>query len=224
MFTSFGQYKQSRYICQELKNDMIMAKQRGPVFIEGTIDGRTYYKLNGKYYVRKKSSLSARRVKRTPAFRRTMAYAGWMAGASVIASAIYWRLPEKEKKRKRYQALTGEAMRLLRDGVDEATVRAKLEAAHLRKEVVGQAGLKPVEVEADTRQVACGGDTEKVVSTAVKQQSHNQVKGQSIAIIPSPAARVRRPRVLRYKAKPHYAILPQKSLKSAGGPPVAVPA
>ncbi len=216
-----------------------MAKQRGPVFIEGTIDGRTYYKRDGKYYVRKKSSLSARRVKRSPAFKRTMEYAGWMAAASVIASVIYWRLPAKEKKRKRYQAITGEAMRLLRDGMDEATVRAKLEAAHLQQAAACNMEVKPVACEADLKlahtdtdlkQEICNAGRElheilptvtgtalvmeeeltavnasqesfagSPVSTTGQQRNMSASKGRSIAIIPTPAASTRRPRVLRYK-------------------------
>ncbi len=95
-----------------------------------------------------------------------MEYAGWMARASVIASVIYWRLPAKEKKRKRYQALTGEAMRLLRDGVDETTVRAKLEAAHLQKEVECNMEVKPVVCEADLKLMAGHADAKPEVYNA----------------------------------------------------------
>ncbi|KAA2239373.1 hypothetical protein F0L74_24535 [Chitinophaga agrisoli] len=172
-----------------------MAKQKGPVFIEGTIDGRTYYKRDGKYYVRKKSSLSARRVKRTATFRRTMEYAGWMAQASVIGSAIYRQLPGMQRKRARYQALTGEAMRLLRDGIDEATVRATLEAAYVRKEVERDVKLKPGASKANLKPV------EKAVSTARRLPAIIQLKARSTVVIPIPAVNPRRPRMLRYRGR-----------------------
>ncbi|KAA2243163.1 hypothetical protein F0L74_11655 [Chitinophaga agrisoli] len=211
-----------------------MGKQRGPIFYEGTIDGRTYYKRDGKYYVRKKSSLSARRVKRTPAFRRTMEYAGWMAAASIIGSAVYWKLPEKERKRKRYQALTGEAMRLLRDGVDEATVQARLEAAHVRKEVACNVHIAPVACDAHSTPVATaelpasiGGQQrseEKPVLSAGQRLASNQRKSGTIVVIPPPAGISRRPRVLRYKGKSAHVVTLQRGKKASGNPPVAVPA
>ncbi|KAA2242682.1 hypothetical protein F0L74_09135 [Chitinophaga agrisoli] len=205
-----------------------MGKQKGPVFIEGTFDGRTYYKLDGKYYVRKKSSLSARRVKRTPAFRRTMEYAGWMAQASVIGSAIYWKLPAKQRKRARYQALTGEAMRLLRDGVDEATVRAKLETAYLQKEAASSIDPKPVAC-ADPKQTAAPQPeineaglkpVEKAASTNGRQPAIIQLEARSTAIIPAPASSQRQSRVLRFKAKRKHPF----TAGATGNPPVAVPA
>jgi hypothetical protein len=108
---------------QKQKN---MPKQKGPKFISGTINGLTYYKLNGRYYVRKKSSLSRRRVKRSPAFQRTMEYAGLLGQASQLASAVYRMLPRQQQKVERYRALTSKAMQLLKEGLDVAAVKARL--------------------------------------------------------------------------------------------------
>lgn len=44
-----------------------MAKQIGPVFITGTIGDICFYKMDGQYYARMKSSLSSKRVKRIKA-------------------------------------------------------------------------------------------------------------------------------------------------------------
>jgi hypothetical protein len=103
-----------------------MAKQKGPRFITGTINGLTYYKLNGRYYVRKKSSLSRKRVKRSPAFRRTMEYAELLGQASKLASAVYRMLPRQKQQVERYRALIGQAMQLLKEGLDAAEVKARL--------------------------------------------------------------------------------------------------
>jgi hypothetical protein len=111
------------FITIKLKN---MAKQKGPKFISGTINGLTYYKLNEKYYVRKKSTLSRRRVKRSPAFQRTMEHAELLAQASKLASAVYRMLPRQQQRVERYRALTGQAMGLLKEGLDAAAVKARL--------------------------------------------------------------------------------------------------
>lgn len=86
-----------------------MAKQAGMIKIEGTIDGICFYKLDGNYYARAKSSLDGKRVKKSKAFRQTMRYARIFAKASVIGSTIHRMLPEDKRSRKVYQQLTGKA-------------------------------------------------------------------------------------------------------------------
>jgi len=92
-----------------------MAKQAGAIKINGTIGDICFYRLHEEHYARTKSSLSGKRVMRDPAFKETMKYAALLACASKIASVIYKRLPQEEKSRKKYQAMTGHAMRLLKD-------------------------------------------------------------------------------------------------------------
>jgi hypothetical protein len=82
--------------------------------------------MNGKYLVRAKSSLSRRRVKRSPAFRRTMQYADWLAQASHMASRIYRVFEKQQRKVQVYRAMTGMAMNLLKTGMEAAAVQAKL--------------------------------------------------------------------------------------------------
>ncbi|HEU4555087.1 MAG TPA: hypothetical protein VFS25_19715 [Chitinophaga sp.] len=103
-----------------------MGKQAGPHFITGTINNRCYYQMNGKYLVRAKSSLSRRRVKRSPAFRRTMQYAEWLAQASHMASRIYRVFEKQQRKVQVYRAMTGMAINLLKTGMEAAAVQAKL--------------------------------------------------------------------------------------------------
>ena len=91
-----------------------MAKQIGKIKITGTIDELVFYKMNGAYYVRTKSSLNGKRIKKDPAFAKTMAYARLLAKASKIASKLYHMLAENEKGIKVYRKLTGEVMRELK--------------------------------------------------------------------------------------------------------------
>ena len=92
-----------------------MAKQAGTIKINGTIGDICFYRLHEEHYARTKSSLSAKRVKHDPAFDATMKYAALLACASKIASVMYKQLPKEQKSRKRYQAMTGQAMRLLKE-------------------------------------------------------------------------------------------------------------
>lgn len=47
-----------------------MAKQSGIVKIEGTIDDLTFYKINGKYKLRKKGGIPKSRIQNDPRFKR----------------------------------------------------------------------------------------------------------------------------------------------------------
>ncbi|KAA2244436.1 hypothetical protein F0L74_00160 [Chitinophaga agrisoli] len=103
-----------------------MAKQAGPVFITGTHNGISFYKMDGEYYARRKSSLSGKRVKKDPAFTLTMVYAGILGQASAIAAAVYRTLPPERKQHRLYRAMTGTANRLLKQGMELAAVKAQL--------------------------------------------------------------------------------------------------
>ena len=94
--------------------------------MQGTIAGICFYKLEGNYFARTKSSLTGSRVKNSKVFRETMKYAGLFAKASVIGSAIYRMLPGYQRHRSVYQQLTGKAMKMLKDGLSEKEVMQKL--------------------------------------------------------------------------------------------------
>ena len=76
-----------------------MARQAGELFITGSIDGLCFYQMKGRYYVRTESSLTSKRVKRDPKFKRTMALANIFGEASRIASKVYRALPVEQRGR-----------------------------------------------------------------------------------------------------------------------------
>lgn len=85
-----------------------MAKQIGLLKITGTIDGICFYRMDGVYYAREKSSLSAERVKHDPAFAETMRSAKRMGSASGIASVLYWQtVPQYERSREKFREVVG---------------------------------------------------------------------------------------------------------------------
>ncbi|SEN28532.1 hypothetical protein SAMN04488505_109145 [Chitinophaga rupis] len=110
-----------------------MAKQVGPVFLTGTVGNITYYKMDGQYYARSKSSLSRKRVKRSRSFKRTMEYADWLAQASKIAAAIYRLFPRKTRQHDDYRTITGQAMQLLKSGVEKEIIQELLEKEYRHK-------------------------------------------------------------------------------------------
>ncbi len=93
-----------------------MAKQVGPIFLECTWDDLTFYKMDGKYYVRKKSRLTREKVLTQETFKLTRTYACILAYASKIASSIYSDLPLHWRQFWMFRSFTGEAMALLDGG------------------------------------------------------------------------------------------------------------
>ncbi|HNP24231.1 MAG TPA: hypothetical protein PKM63_03875 [Panacibacter sp.] len=123
-----------------------MAKQSGMLRITGTIDNLCFYKMDGQYYVRMKSSLTGKRVKKDPAFSATMRYAGFLADAARIASAVYRKVNADQQVKGLYRKITGEAMRLLKEDQTIADVTGLLEAKYVKTAAApkAQKSEKPV--------------------------------------------------------------------------------
>lgn len=122
-----------------------MAQQDGPLYITGTIDNLCFYEMEGKYYVRIKSSLTGQRVKRDPAFRRTRENADLLGKASRLASGVYRRLPAEQRKRSCYRQMTGKALRLLHSGkpVEEVLTYLEQEFLGMKDEVISSTAVPP---------------------------------------------------------------------------------
>jgi hypothetical protein len=108
-----------------------MAKQVGEIKIVGTFADITFYKMDGQYYARMKSSLTGKRVKRDPRFARTMASARRLAKGSQLASKVYRSLPRTEQVYARYKELKSVAVLALKEGVSKAEVVVLLQALAL---------------------------------------------------------------------------------------------
>jgi hypothetical protein len=93
-----------------------MAKLADDVHYSGTVGNVTFYQMWGKTYVRKKSSLTRKRVMKSKTFEKTRRYANDLGRAAQIGSIIYKALPADLKERWLYRAITGEAATLLYEG------------------------------------------------------------------------------------------------------------
>jgi hypothetical protein len=125
-----------------------MPKQYGPIQITGTIDNVCFYKMDGVYYARMKSSLTRKRVLKSAAFRRTREHAATLGEASTIASRIYRLIPKARRKHILYREMTGKAIYLLREGKDKEVVFQSLSALYLKQDKLPEPAVSCVKKEA----------------------------------------------------------------------------
>src|SRR5881275_3032230 len=93
-----------------------MGLQNGIIKITGTIDNLTFYKMDGIYYVRKKSSLSRKKVLTAPCFERTRMHATQFKLAVNIASRLYRPIKKEDKNIHLFRKMIGRAKTLLHKG------------------------------------------------------------------------------------------------------------
>jgi hypothetical protein len=99
-----------------------MAIKRGDIAITGTQGGLTAYISKGINVFRKTSSLTGQRVKKDPAFAGFRESGNRMKEASPIASSLYGRLPADKKEFRLYRLLTGEAIKMIKNGIEKAII------------------------------------------------------------------------------------------------------
>lgn len=95
---------------------VVMAKQAGEIFIEGSFDDLCFYKMDGKYYVRRRSSLGSKRFWKHKAFDGSRKSCKRFADGNKLASKLY-RIVEAEKRvYKLFCFLKKKAVLLLKEG------------------------------------------------------------------------------------------------------------
>jgi hypothetical protein len=97
-------------------------------FISGTVNGFTFYVVNGRQLVRSKTSINHQRFFSDPAFAPQRQYSEWLKIASPMASAIYRQLPPQKGLQQR---ITGIIMRWLKQGVAPAVAYERLQSIYL---------------------------------------------------------------------------------------------
>jgi hypothetical protein len=93
-----------------------MARQAGEKFITGNYEGSCFYKMEGRYYIRSESSLTGKRVKSAPRFRRTMELAYIFGIANKLANEIYRQLPKEKRGREVRYELIRQARKMIAEG------------------------------------------------------------------------------------------------------------
>lgn len=121
-----------------------MAEAFAPFIINRTIGNLTFYVMEGRNFVRKKSSLTRRKVLYSPNFQRTRQLAGLMGQASKIGSFIYNSLPGYWRQSWMYRSFTGEAFTMLKKGKEEREIRQFLWDRYVQDVISKQTEVTPV--------------------------------------------------------------------------------
>jgi hypothetical protein len=95
------------------------------IFI-GNAGGICGYLFKGVNIVRKSSSLTGRRVAEDPAFKGFRNSSNRMKQASPIASSLYKLLPKEHKTFGLYRTITGEALKMIKQGMDVEFIKTRL--------------------------------------------------------------------------------------------------
>lgn len=114
-----------------------MAEVFAPFPIQRTMCNLTFYMIEGRNFVRTKSSLTRRKVLYSPQFKNTRHFAGLMAKASKIGSFVFNALPQYWRQGWMYRSFTGEAFRMLKEGKKEQEIQQVLWERYV-KEVVSR--------------------------------------------------------------------------------------
>ena len=100
-----------------------MAKQAGQFVFTGTVGDATGYKMNGKYYLKTKSEISLRRIRRDYRFSNTRRNAKWFGEAVKLAQKIYYELDRCDRSQhKVWYPLRNRAQELVRKGLAEEEI------------------------------------------------------------------------------------------------------
>ena len=103
-----------------------MAEVFAPFPIQGTMCNLTFYMMEGRNFVRKKSSLTRRKVLYSSRFKNTRHNASIMAKASKIGSLVYNALPAYWRQGWMYRSFTGEAYTMLKARKKEEEIQQLL--------------------------------------------------------------------------------------------------
>lgn len=114
------------------------------MYYVGTYGNVTAYEMNGQKLLRRKSSLTGKRVKKSPAFKKTMEFARQLGQASKIASEFYQTVPPQMKSLELFRVITGQVIRFLKEGATEQETRdeVSVKLPWIIKDVVKELGKR----------------------------------------------------------------------------------
>jgi hypothetical protein len=92
-----------------------MAKQAGEYRFIGTVDGLCFYKMEGSYYMRLKSSLTGKRFWKDKAFEGSRRSASRFGKGNQLASAVFQLVAEERRTNRLFPFLRTKAIALLKE-------------------------------------------------------------------------------------------------------------
>ena len=120
-----------------------MAKQVGDIKVTGTIDDICFYRMEGKYYVRMKSSLTGKRFWRDKAFEGSGRSCARFASGNRLASQVYRSLEKEKRSYPLFCSLKTQAIELIRKGLGEEDVIHTLQS-YLQEAIRKKTKARPV--------------------------------------------------------------------------------
>lgn len=99
-----------------------MARQCGPLRIIGSFNGICFYRLEGLYYARSKTSLCRQRFREDSCFQRSRESCQRFAKGNRMASFVYRNLKKPHREYPVFCRLKSMAIRLFREGKEEEEV------------------------------------------------------------------------------------------------------
>ena len=99
--------------------------------ILGTFNSITGYMAGDQNIVRSRTSLTGERVKNDPAFEGFRKSGERMKQASAIASELYNRIPKDLKRFSMFRQLTGEALKMMKQGRNREEIVEKLQVLYI---------------------------------------------------------------------------------------------
>ena len=108
-----------------------MPRQVGEYKFIGTFDGLTCYEMENEFWVRRKSSLTAKKVRTHKSFAGTRRSAALLAKASKLSSYLYFHLPKEKKSRELFRTITGEIKLMLKHGFEESDIHSWFATTYL---------------------------------------------------------------------------------------------
>ena len=87
----------------------------------------------GQNIWRRGTSLTGERTKKDPAFKGFRQSSSRLKIASPIAASLYKMVPEQLKQYSLYRTLTGEAIKMLKEGIDEAVIAETLKTKYINQ-------------------------------------------------------------------------------------------
>ena len=80
---------------------------------------------------RRASSLTGKRTRKDPAFKGFRQSSNRLKEASPIAASLYKLVPEQVKRYALYRTLTGEAIKMLKEGIEVAVITETLKKKYI---------------------------------------------------------------------------------------------
>ena len=90
-----------------------------------------YFSKGGQCIVRVKSSITGARIARDPVFEGFRQSSVRMKDASPIAAKLYNQIPKEKKEFTLYRLLTGEALKMLKQGINKEVIIQKLQELYI---------------------------------------------------------------------------------------------